>query len=337
MERISPQRITIVATTMVVLIGGLFFLVFRNGPFRSDEHTPDANSPHSTPPSDAVDLERRVTDFTSGFGRTGGYRPPTEAERSILAEGVGLLVDGKLPGAKEKFAEVDYVLRTLTDANTGRRYAEVADAADGAEGSGSHRGNRGWGRVYVDLTSPVRWSVQVPHPIADEDSEKLGVGVLRGTPGGIMVLAGAHRRAGEGNEADVAHRGDTVFDAVCAELVRHRLPGVQVHGFADASEPDHNVIVSTGKGDDALPAARDLADALDDRDLKTCRAWVRKCNLEGRTNEQSGVAAAAHIPFLHVEFSRTVRRSDQRTARAVAALSTTTAAWNRAPGSTLGS
>ncbi|WP_329134653.1 hypothetical protein OG552_19540 [Streptomyces sp. NBC_01476] len=275
-----------------------------------------------------------MTDFTTGFGQSGGYRPPTKAERSILAEGVGLLVDRNIPAAKEKFAEVDYVVRTLTDNANGRRYAEVADAADGAEG---RRANRGWGRVYLDLTGPVRWSVQVPHPIADEDSEKLGVGVLRGTPGGVMVLAGAHRRAGQGNSADVAHRDDTVFDAICAELVRHGLPGVQVHGFADATEPDYDVIVSTGRGDDGLPAARDLATALHGADLDVCRAWVDSCTLEGRTNEQSGVAATAHVPFLHVEFSRTVRRSDKRTARAVTALSTVTAAWNRTGGATLGS
>ncbi|MYS20940.1 hypothetical protein GA0115240_12408 [Streptomyces sp. DvalAA-14] len=279
----------------------------------------------STAAVDAVDLGRRVTDFTTGFGRRGSYRPPTKAERDILAAGVGFLVDGKLPAAKQKFAEVDYALRTLTDTVSHRRYAEVADGAEGADGG------RGWGRVYVDLSGPARFSVQVPHPVADEDSEKLGVGALRGTPGGVMVLAGAHRRAGEGNSADVAHRGDTVFDAVCAELVRHGLPGLQVHGFADATEPDYDVIVSTGKGDDGLPAARALATALEARDFDVCRTWIRRCSLEGRTNEQSGVAAAAHVPFLHVEFSRSVRGSRARTARAVAALTTVTARWSPTP------
>jgi hypothetical protein len=315
---------------MVVLITGLFFAMWRNGGAVGGNSPPPAESSQARTLSDGVDLERRVVDFTAGFDQDGGYRQPTGTERGILSDAVGLLLDHDRQAAAERLADIDYVLRTLTDSGTGRRFAEIADTG------GGRTGNRGWGRVYVDLTAPVRWSVQIPHPVADEASEKLGVGVLRGTPGGVMVLAGAHRQAGEGNAADVAHRGDTVFDAVCAELLRRRLPGLQLHGFADSSEPDYDVIVSTGKGDTARPAARDLARALHAHHLDPCRAWIRDCALEGRTNQQGTAAAAAHVPFLHVEFSRSVRTSAERTARAVAAMNPTTAAWNRAPRSTLG-
>ncbi|NUP44883.1 MAG: hypothetical protein HOY76_49610 [Streptomyces sp.] len=263
-----------------------------------------------------------MTDFTTGFGKDGGYRPPTQQERTAVADGVGLLLDRREQPARDRLAEVGLVLRTLTDSRTGRAFAEVADAHEG------RTGNRGWGRVYVDLSAPTRWSVQVPHPVADEDTERIGVGVLRGTPGGVMVLAGAHRLSGQGNEADVAHREDSVFDAVCAELVRRHLPGVQVHGFADSSQPGYDVIVSTGKADDAHAEARALARSLTDRGLDVCRAWAHSCSLEGRTNEQSAVAATAHVPFLHVEFSHSVRTSKRRVARAVAAIGTVTSGWD---------
>lgn len=263
-----------------------------------------------------------MTDFTAGFGQNGGYRPPSADERAAVAAAVGLLLDHREQAARERLDGIGFVLRSITDSGTGRRFAEVADSREG------RTGNRGWGRVYVDLTSPVRWSVQVPHPVADEDSEKLGVGVLRGTPGGVMVLAGAHRRAGEGNAADVAHRQDTVFDAVCGELTRRRLPGIQVHGFADSSQPGYDAIVSTGKADDAHDAARTLARALAAHHLAVCRGWTRVCSLEGHTNEQSNVAAAHHVPFLHVEFSRSVRAHDRSIREAVAAMNTVTSMWN---------
>jgi hypothetical protein len=307
---------------MVVLIAGLFFTVFRNGGFHGSGHAPPGVSPRAGSAAEGVDLERRVTDFTTGFGQDGGYRPPSADERATVADAVGLLLDHREQAARDRLDGIGFVLRTLTDSGTGRRFAEVADAREG------RTGNRGWGRVYVDLTAPVRWSVQVPHPVADEDSEKLGVGVLRGTPGGVMVLAGAHRRAGEGNAADVAHRRDTVFDAVCGELARRRLPGIQVHGFADSSQPGYDAIVSTGKADDAHDAARTLAHALGVHHLAVCRAWARDCSLEGRTNEQSGVAAALHVPFLHVEFSRSVRTHHRRIAEAVDAMASVTSAWN---------
>jgi hypothetical protein len=324
---------------MVVLAAGLFFVVFGIGGSGVAGRSDNGRSPGgggSTAPRGGVDLERRVTDFTAGFGAgggtaaRGGYRPPSLLERTTIADGVGLLLEGRRSAAVARLAEVDYVLRTLTDSGTGRSFAEIADARE------SGTGNRGWGRVYADLGAPVRWSVQVPHPVADQDSEKIGVGVLRGTPGGVMVLAGAHRDAGEDGSADVAHRADTVFDAICTELVHRGLPGVQVHGFADATEPHYDVLLSTGKGSDAHAAAVALARGFGDHGLDVCRAWTRDCTLEGRTNAQSAVAAAAHVPFLHAEFSRSVRDSPRRIARAVAALEGTTAGWNRGAGAAAG-
>nr|WP_238420462.1 hypothetical protein [Streptomyces taklimakanensis] len=262
-----------------------------------------------------VDLERRITDFTSTFRRDGGYRPPDRAARRTVADGVGLLLDGRWRDAARRLSSVDYDLLVLTDRTTGRRYAEVAEDLPTA---------RGWGRVYVDLDAPPRWSVQVPHPVADRDTERLGVGVLRRTPGGVLVLAGAHRAAGSGDEADVAHRRDTVFHAICDELVDRAMPGLQVHGFADDSAPEYDAIVSTGKGDDAVAEARALARALRADGLEVCRAWTRRCPLEGRTNRQGRRAAAEGVPFLHLEFARGVRRDEERTARVVEALATVT-------------
>ncbi len=209
-----------------------------------------------------TDLERRITDYTARFGADTGYLPPRRADREAVAHAVGLLLDGRRAQAAARLAALDFDLRTVTDSATGRRYAEIADRTDTGPAP------RGWGRVYLDLSAPVRWSVQVPHPVADARTEQLGVGVLRGTPGGALVLAGAHRDAGTGDAADVAHRRDTVFAAVCAELAGRGLPGLQIHGFADDSAPAYDVIASTGRAThESRTAARALATALRTRDF----------------------------------------------------------------------
>ncbi|WP_327189707.1 hypothetical protein [Streptomyces xinghaiensis] len=277
----------------------------------------------------AIDLERHITGFTARFGRDGGYRPPDRGERRAVADGFGLLLDGRREKAARRLAEVGYEVRTVTDRATGRTYAEIADPAEPAgppDAAGGSRADRGWGRVYIDLSAggTPRWAVQVPHPVADRDTERLGTAVLRGSPGGVLVLAGAHREAGRGDAADVAHRRDTVFHAVCAELAARGVPGVQLHGFSDDSVPGYDAVVSTGRGDDGRGEARALVRGLRRNGLEVCRAWARPCKLAGRSNAQGKRAAAEGVPFLHVELARTVRSDGERARRAVGALTETT-------------
>ncbi|WP_240529727.1 hypothetical protein [Streptomyces mangrovisoli] len=268
-----------------------------------------------------VDLARSVAAYTDRFTPDGGYRPPSRIERQTVAAGVALLLDHRIDQAEERLAEVDFAVRTVTDSATGRGFAEVYDRVDQGPAP------RGWGRVLLDLDHPVRWSVQVPHPVADHDTELLGVRVLRGTPGGLLIIAGAHRKSGEGDAADVAHRRDTVFDAICAELVGRRLPGIQLHGFARDSAPRYDAIASTGAGTDGRAAGRALADALRAKDFAVCRAWARSCPLPGRDNVQGREAAAAGVPFLHVELAPPLRTDGPPADRTAQAIGTVTGGW----------
>ncbi len=268
-------------------------------------------------------LEREITTYTADFGEDTGYRRPSRTDRGTVAAGVGLLLDGRRDEAERRLADVDFAVRTVTDEATGRRYAEIADRAERGAAP------RGWGRVYVGLDSPARWSVQVPHPVADQYTERLGAQLLSHAPGGVLVIAGAHRKAGRGDEADVAHRRDSVFHAVCAELVRRGLPGVQLHGMADDSAPDHDVVASTGRGREAVTEGRALADDLGKRGYDVCRAWARSCPLAGRTNVQGRAATARDVPFLHVEFGPRLREDRDRAEGAVQALADVTRTWRR--------
>ncbi|MEW2156240.1 hypothetical protein AB0950_13235 [Streptomyces sp. NPDC007189] len=319
----APRSRTITIAALLLVIASVAVgLTSRLRAGGGDAH--DAGRPAAKGAA-RVDLAREVADYTSRFGPGHGYLPPGRADREDIAAAIGLLLDGQRAPAERRLAARDFTVRTIVDRPTGRRYAEVADRTDSAVAP------RGWGRVYLDLDHRPSWSVQVPHPGFDLGTEQLGVRVLRGSPGGVLVIAGAHRKAGAGNSADVAHRTDTVFHAVCAELARRGMPGVQLHGFAASAVPGYDVVASTGAGSAGRQDGRELADALRGRGFRVCRAWARSCPLEGRTNMQGKVADADHVPFLHVEFSPEVRAGGGPAERAAAAIAAVTGRWAGEP------
>ncbi|MGW5462557.1 hypothetical protein [Streptomyces sp. NPDC003996] len=316
--RAHRSRLITIATLLLLVTGlaaGLTALLRAPGG--------TADHPRGPAPKGAeqIDLSREVADYTSRFGPDRGYLPPGRSDREDIATAIGLLLDGHRKQAEERLSQRDFTVRTVFDRPSGHRYAEVADRTDSAVTP------RGWGRVYLDLDHRPSWSVQVPHPGFDLGTEQLGVRVLRGSPGGILVIAGAHRKAGVGNSADVAHRLDTVFHAICAELARRGMPGIQVHGFAASAVPGYDVVASTGAGSVGRQDGRELADALRGHGFRVCRAWARSCPLEGRTNVQGRVADADHVPFLHVEFSPEVRAGGRPAERAAAAIAEITRRW----------
>ncbi|MFI5686535.1 hypothetical protein [Streptomyces sp. NPDC051636] len=316
--RATRSRIITIATILLVIAGlaGALTAVLR-----ATRDGGRDSGPRPGAGAQQVDLAREVADYTGRFGPGHGYRQPGRADRTAIAKGVGLLLDGHRTQAEQLLSQRDFTVRTVFDRVSERRYAEVADRTDAAVTP------RGWGRVYVDLERPPRWSVQVPHPVADHGTEQLGVRVLRDSPGGVMVLAGAHRKAERGNSADMAHRRDTVFYAICAELVRRGVPGVQLHGMAASSAPGYDVVASTGAGSAGRADGRGLADALRTHGFHVCRAWVRNCPLEGQENVEGRAADAANVPFLHVEFAPGVRADGASADRAATAVGEVTRRW----------
>ncbi|MFG2862689.1 hypothetical protein [Streptomyces sioyaensis] len=272
------------------------------------------------PPAAAatVDLEEHIRGYIRHFPSDHEYRIPDAAERALVSEGITDIVDGRLDAAREPLSEAGYTVRTVRLAGSHRMVAQVAEA------TGQRVQPRGWGEVFVDLSRRVQWSAQVPHPVSDQHTELLGAELFSRSPGGVLVLAGATRDSGRGNSADVAHRQDSVFNAVCAALAARRIPGIQVHGFADDSSPGSDVVVSAGPAE-AGPRVREAARPLSSAGFTVCRAWDQDCGrLEGTTNVQAGTAAASGVPFLHIENSRSVRDSRTVRARLAAALAEVT-------------
>ncbi len=240
------------------------------------------------------------------------HRPPDDVERAACTDALVRRVRGEYVDAELELLGFRHCERT--DPATDRPYS-LALTPPGASG--------GWGVLLVDRAAPPSVLVEVPHPGADLGTEQTGVALLRRVPGAVLLMAGAHRRAGDA--ADVAHRTDSVFHTVAVTLaggaLGRTLPEVQLHGFDDASAP-HDVVLSPGAGE-LSAAIRRVGDELVRRGLDVCRQWGRGCSeLSGRTNAQGSAAARDGRLFLHVEMSRSTRRDARRGRHVVESLAT---------------
>lgn len=280
------------------------------------------NSEESAPRArELVDLRSRILGYTAKFRADSPYTPPGKAQRARLAKAVGSLLSGDTQQAERQLAPLGLGLTHLTDTDSGRRYDEIA-----ATGTGE---STRWGRLYLNADATVRWNAQVPHPVSDRDTEALGIRLLEENPGGALVIAGTHRRAGRDDDADVAHRENSAFHTVVVELQKRGVPGVQLHGFADSSDRPYDAVVSTGAVETAPAEVATMADRMDDDGLRVCRAWAARCPLEGTINVQGRSAQREHAGFVHVELARQARADDGRdTEEATEALSGLITAWN---------
>jgi hypothetical protein len=266
-----------------------------------------------------VDLRGRILAYTGEFRPDDRYTPPEEGKREQLARGVGRLLEGRASEAERILASAGFGVTRLTDTESGRRYDEVAATGPGDAAR--------WGRLYVNADSTVRWSVQVPHPVSDRDTEQLGVDLLEDVPGGALVVAGTHRRAGRDGAADVAHREDSAFHAVVLELQKRGLPGVQLHGFDDDSDRPYDAVLSTGAVQSAPGEVGALADRMESDGLRVCRGWSARCPLEGTTNVQGRAAQRQHTTFVHAELAPQARGDGRDADEAAAALAGLLTTW----------
>ncbi|MEU3545915.1 hypothetical protein [Streptomyces longwoodensis] len=271
-----------------------------------------------------VDLSSRVLSYTATFRPDAPYTPPDGEQREQLARAVGRLLTGDARTAEHLLAPIGLKVTRLTDTPSGRRYDEIAATGDG---DSAH-----WGRLYLNADSRVRWSAQVPHPVSDRGTERLGLRLLEDNTGGALVLAGAHRRAGRTDAADVAHREDSAFHAIVVELQKRGVPGVQLHGFAEEQGEDdeddrYDAVLSTGAVQSAPAEVVALADRFEAEGLRVCRGWSARCRLEGRTNVQGKAAQRQHVTFVHLELAPSARGTGRDADRAADGLAGLLTAW----------
>ncbi|MEV6235428.1 hypothetical protein [Lentzea sp. NPDC051838] len=245
-----------------------------------------------------IDLEHRAAEFADALSPSAPYRAPTPAERDTALDALMPLLDGTATSA-EGLRPLGFTVDSGVDEASGRQFV-LATTKPGAE--------QGWGMFLADRSTTPRLVIEVPHPNADLDTEALGIELYRRTPGAVVLIAGAHRRAA-GERADVAHNTDALFHAVAMGFAQRGLPQVQLHGFDAQSLPGSDVVVSTGQGRPG-PAARRVADRVEVAGLATCRGWDDECGkLEGTRNVQGKAAAEHGFVFLHIEVTGRLRES----------------------------
>jgi hypothetical protein len=255
------------------------------------------------------DLSERIQTFTAALSAGQDYRSPKQSERAEAARGFGTLIDREVPSDTE-LTGLGFTVTDLVDPVTQRPYT-VAQNEPGTD--------RAWGLYLIDRSAPPSLAIEVPHPAFDLRTELFGLDFFRRTPGAVLLVAGAHRRA-DGSRADVAHETDSVFHVVATDLAGRGLAQVQLHGFDNTSAPGYDVVLSTGATEAGGPGHR-LADRFTATGLDVCRAWEQSCvGLEGNTNVQGQLAEADHTTFLHVEMNRTLRNDATRRADVVTAL-----------------
>ena len=260
--------------------------------------------------TESGDLAALVVDFESAFpGRaSGGYDVPTSSERTSMASAWDRIEAGDLQRAASIAASLSYDVVRFTDTDTGRVSILLRERRN-ANGSWPH----GWG-LYVrtrSATSPL--VVEAPHPRADVHSERMAVTTFRKANAAALLIAGAHRDANSDGSADVAHRRDSVFEAVHRATVTSGSRVYSVHGFADASMPGVETVISSGAPPTTL--TRRTGAALSARGFVVCLYGGTNCaGLAGTTNVQGESARAAGAEFIHAEVNRSVRDDTVRRA-----------------------
>jgi hypothetical protein len=271
------------------------------------------SSPGLARSSRQSDLEDRLVRFAEQLNADQRYRDPHPDERRLAVDAFGHLVqtpERDVAAATVALTDLGFARTEAVDAATGRRYVMYMDQADDG---------RAWGVVLVDLSAPTRVVIEVPHPNFDLKTERMGMRLFRSTPGAVLLMAGAHRKAANG-AADVAHNEQSLFNALAAESADQHVAQIQLHGFADESLPGKDAVVSTGASFVA-PVATRIADRLAEIGLATCRAWAEPCgHLEGTLNAQGRAADHAGAVFVHLELNWRVRGGDRLRAKAIDAV-----------------
>ncbi|GAA4772278.1 hypothetical protein GCM10023200_00750 [Actinomycetospora chlora] len=249
------------------------------------------------------EVTTRVVDLAAAMRRRGPYRVPAPAEVAVARE-----LAEALAGGDGEAARAVGVRLGLEATAFGEDLLLASDPT----------GERAWLVVVARPGTAPDAVVEVPHPNADLDTERIGLAVQERRARTLYLQAGAHRLAGAPSwvreradcPADVSSRRDAPFSRVAAVLAARGLPQVQLHGFADRDGLD--VVLSPGaaRGGPLLAAVRQRLVAAGER--VATEPDPRCDDLLGRLNVQGRAADRAGSAFVHLELSRSLRRDAVR-------------------------
>lgn len=288
-----------------------------------------------------VDLRERVATFEKEMPRSfektkkQGYTLPTEEQRAAMNSVFTKIVENDLRGARKVLRDkkLNYRVEQVLELKTERWLVILAEYP--VDSTWTHA----WGMYVFSPASSSRVIVEVPHPVFDTHSEAVGVEAFLYGNAKALFVAGAHRHANgmpgadeAQDEADVAHRVDSVFETIhrrvigavtdVLELQLHgRVIGsvrdarvLQLHGFAADPGVAEKVAVVVSAGTDSTDVspptlANQVHDALLKNAFATCLFSSSDCTgLGATTNVQMQSCEGNNVPFVHVEMASSVRK-----------------------------
>mgnify|MGYP001559500954 CR=1 FL=1 len=302
--RTLRRRGALLAIAMVAVVGAG---IARPGASGAESYRPVTGS---------GDLQAYVNAYVAkNPGRdSGAYRLPSSTEQNTMRAAWRLVVQGDLSGAAAASGPLGYQVLRYTDTSTNRVIVLLAERStkDG-------KWARGWGLFGWATTARGELFVEVTHPVADIDTEDVGVIAFRRASGRALFVAGAHRQANRDGSADVAHRTDAIFHVLHTNSASASSTVFQPHGYADETTPE-DAVISRGDLPDDL-AAR-VASDLRAEAFTVCLYDGASCSsLAGTTNVQGIVTRRAGGRFLHAEIARRIRLDVARRDRLASVIS----------------
>lgn len=255
------------------------------------------------------DLSARVNSFVAGIpGKgSGAYDVPTSSERATMASAFDAIEAGNLSRAASLVDPLKYDVVQYKDTVTSRTSVMLAERRN-ANGSWPHA----WGLYVFSPKATSDTSVEVAHPVADWNTEDVGVETFRKANAEDLFVAGAHRYSNSDGSADVAHASASVFEGIHKAAVESETKVLQPHGFSQADHPDYGeAVVSAGTAPTQL--AQDVHSALRGAGFDA-RLYdgVSYSALGATTNVQGKSARAIGADFLHVETIKPIRDDPAR-------------------------
>ena len=174
----------------------------------------------------------------------------------------------------------------------------------------------GAGALVLSTPATAPWLVEVPHSYFDRRTLEVGLAVFQQMRARALLVNTVHRgvrQSRDGGErrsssaSDMAQAPQSYFQTAHEALLAAspRVVTVQFHGFADASAPGVDVIVSAA---DTSANIAELAASLERLELGAVKRYPEQVAvLGGTTNVQARSCRARKLPFIHVELSATLR------------------------------
>jgi hypothetical protein len=269
------------------------------------------------------DFIRQMRDFMPAEG-SNGYVVPSAEDRQAFATAARALLAGDVARAEAALGNYPgFEVLDLRDPTSGA-YLALAEKPPLT---------RGWG-FFLFARAPSRPAMvlEMPHPLADRDSELAGAEAATRLHPAAVLFAGAHRYADALRRSDVAHTPQSVFETVHEVLLGAGRVMIQLHGFSATGHVGYpELVMSTGTvAPDA--AAKDLCARIVTSGID-CSLFDGSAYLDLGAQDNVQGAAMRAAPggggqFLHLETAETIRDQPERLALVVDALA---ARWPASP------